>query len=79
MREDQHATIGIADLKLAHHVGLVFWRADDGGAVGLVFGVERVHFFGSAGGAFSSPGKVMPSHGDRKSKLRKAWVSFTGS
>ena len=33
------------------------------------------------GFAFSSPGSMnsVPSHGERKSKLRNSWLSFTGS
>ena len=55
-----------------HAVRRRMLRAEvDGVVADLGFG--RRHLL-----AFSSPGN-MPSHGLRKSKLRKSWISFTGS
>ncbi len=41
----------------------------------------RIAVHGFSSFAFSSPGStwLMPSHGDRKSKLRNSCLSFTGS
>src|SRR5215217_875376 len=51
--------------------------SDDGGAAHGCFGPSiSMRFWWT----FSSPGSVvMPSQGERKSKLRKSCISFTGS
>src|SRR5258707_1125624 len=67
-----------------HHVILDAWRALELARHGRPRFAHRASSpaaLSSFGVAFSSPGKIlsMPSHGERKSKLRNSCCSRTGS